>query len=144
MGLRRPPCAFYYHLDGDVVVVIVALQFLENNSEDCGCAYENSVLEPSGHVYVLGEIILSVRHRRIAIYAVGYDVVQVVRLVVVDPMCRQVAVDLPARSVVSQAVAARSARLADAAHEPLFGYEVGVVDGPAGILVLLPVFIHLS
>ena len=50
-----------------------------------------------------------------------------VRLVAVDPPSRQVAVDLPARSAVSEAVAARSARLADAAHEPLFGYEV-VVD----------------
>ena len=43
-----------------------------------------------------------------------------VRLVVADPLRRQVAVDLPARSVVGESVAAGSARLADAAHEPLF------------------------
>ena len=49
MGLRRPPHDFYDHLDGDAVVVILALQFLENNSENCRWAYENSVLEPSGN-----------------------------------------------------------------------------------------------
>ena len=49
MGLRRPPRDFYDHLDGDAVVVILALQFLENNRENCCCSYENSVLEPSGH-----------------------------------------------------------------------------------------------
>ena len=63
-----------------------------------------------------------------------------VRLAVADPLRRQVAVDLPLRSAVGQAVAARSARLADAAHEPLLGYEVGVVDGPVGLLLLLLVF----
>ena len=65
------------------------------------------------------------------------------RLAVADPLRRQVAVDFPLRSAVSQAVAARSARLADAAHEPLLGYEAGVVDGPVGGLVLLFVFLHL-
>ena len=65
------------------------------------------------------------------------------RLVVADPLRRQVAVDLPVRSAVGEAVAARSARLADAAHEPLFRYEVGVVDASVGILVLLLVFLHL-
>ena len=34
MGLRRPPCDFYDHLDGDAVVGILALQFIENNSEN--------------------------------------------------------------------------------------------------------------
>ena len=53
MGLRHLPRDFYDHLDGDAVVVIIALQFLENNSENCCCAYENSVLEPSGHyIYI--------------------------------------------------------------------------------------------
>ena len=66
-----------------------------------------------------------------------------VRLAVADPPRRQVAVHLPLRYVVSQAVAARSTRLADAAHEPLLGYEVGVVDGAVGLLVLLPVLLHL-
>ena len=65
------------------------------------------------------------------------------RLVVVDPLGRQVAVDLPSRSVVSEAVAAGSARLADAAHEPLFRYVVGVVDSSLGILVMLSVFLYL-
>ena len=65
------------------------------------------------------------------------------RLAVADPLRRQVAVDLPLRSAVGQAVAARSARLADAAHEPLLGYEACVVDGTVGLLVLLPVFLHL-
>ena len=78
-----------------------------------------------------------------AIDAVGYDVVQVVRLAVADPLRSQVAVSLPLRYAVSQAVAARSARLADATHEPLLGYEVGVVYGPVGLLVLLPAFLHL-
>ncbi|MFM7989173.1 MAG: hypothetical protein ACKPKO_58655, partial [Candidatus Fonsibacter sp.] len=42
------------------------------------CSYAYHVLEPSGHyIYICGEIILSVRHGRIAVYAVGYDVVQV-------------------------------------------------------------------
>jgi hypothetical protein len=113
------------------------------NNEDCGCAYKNSVVEPSGR-YIYSKRILSVRHRRIVIDAVGYDIVQVVRLAVADPLRRQVAVDLPLRSDVSQAVAARSARLADAAHEPLLGYEAGVVDGPVGLLGLLPVFRNLS
>ena len=80
---------------------------------------------------------LFVRHRRIAIYAVGYDVVQMVRLVVADPLRRQVAVYLPVRSGVGEAVAARAAGLADAAHEPLLGYEVGFVDGPVGIIVMI-------
>ena len=70
---------------------------------------------------------------------VGYDVVQVVRLVVADPLRRQVAVDLPLRSVVGEAVTARSARLADAAHEPLLCYEVGVVDASLCLVVLLSV-----
>ena len=61
-----------------------------------------------------------------------------VRLVVADPLRRQVAVDLPVRSVVREAVAAGSARLADAAHEPLFCSEVDVVDASIGLLVLLP------
>ena len=81
-------------------------------------------------------MMLSVRHGRIAIYAVRYDVVHVVRLIVADPLRRQVAVYLSMRSVVVEAVAARAAGLADAAHEPLLGYEVGVVDGSVGLLVL--------
>ncbi|MFM7980322.1 MAG: hypothetical protein ACKPKO_13500, partial [Candidatus Fonsibacter sp.] len=81
-------------------------------------------------------MMLSVRLGRIAVEAVGYDVVQVVRLVVADPLRRQVAVSLPVRSVVCEAVAARAAGLADAAHEPLLGYEACVVDGPVGLLVL--------
>ena len=64
-----------------------------------------------------------------------------VRLVVADPLRRQVAIDIPVRSVVREAVAAGSARLADAAHEPLFCYEAGVVDASVGLLVLLPVFL---
>ena len=66
-----------------------------------------------------------------------------VRLVVADPLRRQVAIDLPARSAVSQAVAARSGRLPGATHEPLLGYKAGVVNVATGILVLLPVFIYL-
>ena len=85
---------------------------------------------------------LSVRHCRIAVDAVGYDVVQVVRLVVADPLRRQVAVNLTLRFAVGEAVAARSARLADAAHEPLFGYEVGVVDAALGLVVLLSVSLY--
>ena len=65
------------------------------------------------------------------------------RLVDAVPLRRQVAVDLPLWSVVSQAVAARSTLLADAAHEPLLGYEAGVADGPVGLLVLLLAFLHL-
>ena len=65
------------------------------------------------------------------------------RLAVADPLRRQVAVDLPLRSAVGQAVAARSARLADAAHEPLLCYEARVVDGAVCLLVLLPVLLHL-
>ena len=38
MGLRRLPCDLHDHLDGDAVVVILALQFLENNSENGRCA----------------------------------------------------------------------------------------------------------
>ena len=66
-----------------------------------------------------------------------------VRLVVADPLRRQVAVDLPLRSAVGEAVAARAAGLADAAHEPLLCYEVGVVDGPVRLLVLQPVVLDL-
>ena len=89
-------------------------------------------------------LLFPVRHCRIAVDAVGYDVVQVVRLVVADPLRRQVAVDLPVRSVVGDAVAARSARPADAAHEPLFCYIVGVVDDSLGLLVLLSVSLFFS
>ena len=38
MFLRSPPCDLNDHLDGDAVVVILALQFLENNSENGRCA----------------------------------------------------------------------------------------------------------
>ena len=79
------------------------------------------------------QLITSVRHRCIAIYAVGHGVVKVARLVVADPLRRQVAVYLPARSAISQAVAARSARLADAAHEPISGCKAGVVDDAIGL-----------
>ena len=88
-------------------------------------------------------MMLFVRHGRIAVDAVGYDVVQLVRLVVADPPRCQVAVDPPVRSVIVEAVAARAAGLSDATHEPLLGYEVGGDDGPVGLLVLLLVILHL-
>ena len=61
-----------------------------------------------------------VRHNGIKIYAVGYDVALMVGLVVIDRLCRRVALYLSTRAAVSDAVAARSARLSDAVHEPLF------------------------
>ena len=88
-------------------------------------------------------LLFPVRHRRIALDAVGYDVAQVVRLAVADPLRRQVAVDLPLRPVVGEAVAARSARLADAAHDPLFCYIVGVVDASLGLIFLLSVSLYV-
>ena len=66
-----------------------------------------------------------------------------VRLVVADPLRCQVTLDPSVRSVVGEAVAARAARLADAAHEPLICYEAGVVNVPVGLLVLQPVLLHL-
>ncbi len=50
---------------------------------------------------------------------------------------------LPARSVVREAVVARSARLADGAHEPFVCYIVGVVNVYIGFLFLLYVFLAL-
>ncbi len=65
-----------------------------------------------------------------------------VRLVFAYSLRRQVAVYLPVRSGVGEAVAARAAGLADAAHEPLLGCEVGVVDGLVCLLVLQLVVLH--
>ena len=48
--------------------------------------------------------------------------------VVADPLRRKVAVDFPVQSVVIEAVAARSARHADAVYEPLCRYQVAVID----------------
>ncbi len=66
-----------------------------------------------------------------------------VRLVVAYSLRRQVAVYLPVRSAVCEAVAARAAGLSDAAHPPLLRYEACVVDGLACLLVLQPVVLHL-
>ena len=53
MGLPRPPSDLHDHLHGEGVLVVFALQLLDDDRGRGGCSYEYRVLEPSGHYIYL-------------------------------------------------------------------------------------------